>query len=122
MNKWQAEIFEAEKAFAQLVKEKGIKAGFLAYAAENAVLQRDGKLIQGKEAMRAFFDRQTLENVTLEWQPDFVDVAASGDLAYTYGRYSLRSVDANGQAVRTEGIFHTVWKRQPNGEWRYVWD
>jgi ketosteroid isomerase-like protein len=122
MENVKSEILDAEKAFAQLVKEKGVKAGFLAYAAENAVLQRGGKLIQGRQAIQAFFDQQTLGDVTLEWQPDFVDVSASGDLAYTYGRYSLQTVDENGQAVHTEGIFHTVWKRQPNGEWRYVWD
>lgn len=122
MEKIKSEILDAEKAFAQLVKEQGLKAGFLAYAAENAVIQRGGKLIHGKPAIAAFFDQQNLDNVTLEWQPDFVDVAASGDLAYTYGRYSLQSVDENGQTVESQGIFHTVWKRQPDGAWRYVWD
>lgn len=122
MEKFKVEILEVEKAFAQRVKEQGIKSGFLAYAAEEAVLQRGGKLICGKKAIEAFFDQQRLENVWLDWQPEFVDVSAAGDLAYTYGQYALTSLDENGQETVSKGIFHTVWKRQPDGEWRYVWD
>ncbi len=122
MEQFKSEILAAETAFAQLVKEKGMKVGFLTYAAEEAVLQRGGKLFRGKKAIEAFFDQQTLTNIQLEWQPDFVDVSTSGDLAYTYGQYSLQAVDQSGQEVKSEGVFHTVWKRQASGEWRYVWD
>lgn len=122
MEKFKVEVLNAEAAFAQLVQEQGVKAGFLAYAAEDAVLQRGGKLVCGKQAIQAFFDQQRLDNIRLNWQPDFVDVSTAGDLAYTYGKYTLISLDENGQETVSNGIFHTVWKRQPNGEWRYVWD
>ena len=122
MGKYNSEILDTEKAFAQLVKEKGLKTGFLAYAADEAVLSRGGKLIKGKKEIEEFFDKQTLKDVRLEWVPDFVSVSASGDLGYTYGKYTLEAVDQTGQEIRSDGIFHTVWKRQPDGEWRYVWD
>jgi ketosteroid isomerase-like protein len=122
MERFKKEILDTEKAFAQLVKEEGLKAGFLAYAADEAVLSRGGQLIKGKKAIEAYFDRQTLKDVRLEWAPDFVSVSASGDLGYTYGRFTLQAMDQAGQEIKSEGIFHTVWKREPNGEWRYVWD
>lgn len=122
MDQFKLEILDTEKAFAQLVKEKGMKIGFLTYASDQAVLNRGGKLIRGKKEIEVYFDQLTLKDVRLEWAPDFVDVSASGDLGYTYGKYTFEAIDQTGQETRSTGIFHTVWKREPNGEWRYVWD
>lgn len=116
------EILEVERAFAQLVQEQGQKAGFLAFAAEDAVLHRDGKLVRGKEEIAAYFDRQTVQNVRLAWTANFVSVAASCDLGYSYGPFVFEGENENGQPLKFEGIFHTVWQKNQAGEWRYVWD
>ena len=53
------------------------------------------------------------------WGDHFdVDAAASGDLGYTYGKYQFSAVDSSGQEIKAEGIFHTVWKKQPDGFWK----
>ena len=65
---------------------------------------------------------ETADSKYLKWKPDFVDVAASGDLGYTYGHYTYSYIDSTGKAAEDKGIFHTVWKRQPDGNWRFVWD
>ena len=122
LESYKTEIIETEIAFARLVREQGMKTGFLAYAADDAVLNRNNNLIKGKPAIEKYFDSLTLEDVVLDWYPDFVRVSASGDLAYTYGRYTFEARDAAGKAIKDEGIFHTVWKRQPDGQWRFVWD
>ncbi|MDX2444077.1 MAG: nuclear transport factor 2 family protein [Bacteroidales bacterium] len=122
IEKWKAEIVDTEKSFAELARKEGLQKAFLAYAAEDGVLSRDNKIIQGKEAMSTWFEGQSLENVQLEWTPDFVDVAVSGDLGYTYGKFIFSALGENGEPLNSEGIFHTVWKRQAHGEWRFVWD
>jgi len=122
MKKFEQEILETESAFARLAKEEGIKGAFVAFASDEAVLNRENKLIKGKKEIEEYFSNQAWENVQLEWAPDFVSVAASGDLGYTYGKFILENKDDAGQSKKMEGFFHTVWKREPNGEWRYVWD
>lgn len=122
MEKYKIEIFETEESFAKLAKEKGLKIAFLTYASDDAVLSRNGKLIKGKKEIGEYFDKQTLKNVRLEWTPDFVNVATSGDLGYTYGKFTFEATDETGTEIKSEGIFHTVWKRDSNGDWRYVWD
>jgi ketosteroid isomerase-like protein len=122
MENYKQEIRETELAFAKLTKEQGLKVAFATYAAEDAVLNRGNKLIKGKKAIEDYYANQNLDNVTLEWEPEFIEVAASGDLGYTYGPYTFTSVDSSGEEIKSEGIFHTVWKKQANGEWRYVWD
>jgi ketosteroid isomerase-like protein len=119
---WKAEVVSTEEAFAQMADEEGMTAAFLHFAAEDAVLQRGNTVIKGKNDIRTYLNQQTLQEVNLKWHPDFVEVAASGDLAYTYGKYTFSAVDTSGTPINANGIFHTVWKRQANGEWKYVWD
>jgi len=119
---YKKEILETEKAFAEMAKIEGLPKAFLAYADEAAVLNRNNTIIKGKPAIKEYFKKQTLREVKLEWTPDFVEVSQSGDLGYTYGKYSFSAKDTSGQKIESEGIFHTVWKKQADGNWRYVWD
>jgi len=43
-------------------------------------------------------------------------------LAYTYGKYTWQIKDTQGKITKYQGIFHTVWKKQSDGTWKYVWD
>lgn len=122
IEKHKAEVLAIEKAFAKLVKEKGVKTAFLTFASEEAVLLRDEKLIRGRSAISDYFDDQTISDVRLEWKPDFVTVSSSGDLAYTYGKYNFSAKDQAGNKIENAGIFHTVWKKEADGKWKFVWD
>ena len=46
----------------------------------------------------------------------------SRDLGYTYGHYTFSYIDSGGNKIENKGVFHTVWKRQSDGTWRFVWD
>ncbi len=118
----EAEIADAEAAFAKMAAEQGVPAAFLAFAAEDAVMMRNNSLVEGHDAMRAYFEKSTLDSVQLSWSPDKVVAAKSGDLGYTYGKYQFSAVDTAGQKISSEGIFHTVWQKQPDGAWKFVWD
>jgi len=120
--KYKSEILRTERNFAEMVKKEGISKAFLDFAAADAVLQRNNTLIIGKDSIRAYLDNQTLKDVKLYWTPEFVDVARSGDLGYTYGHYFFSAVDTTGKSIEFKGVFHTVWKKQADGNWRYVWD
>ena len=104
--------------------EEGISKAFMTYAAEDAVLMRNDKLVIGKNNLAMLFENQASKpkNESLNWKPDFVDVSASGDLAYTYGHFTYSITDSTGTKNESSGVFHTVWKRQTNGSWRFVWD
>ncbi|WP_274474432.1 YybH family protein [Mangrovimonas aestuarii] len=117
---WINEITETEAAFAKMVKEEGINKAFLTFADNQAVLMRNNELIKGKNAIKEHLKNATSKG--LVWKPDFVDVADSGDLGYTYGHYSYTHKDTLGNDVTSTGVFHTIWKRQDNGKWKFVWD
>jgi len=118
----RSELIKMEKEFSDYVQEQGIPAGFGKYAAEDAVINRNGNLIKGREAINKFYQTTRSKNDKLVWAADFADVSAAGDMGYTYGNYTYTAVDSAGNAKEYKGVFHTVWKRQKDGSWRFVYD
>jgi ketosteroid isomerase-like protein len=115
-----AQIIQTELDFAKMADKEGVAAAFYEYAADSAVIGRGGKIIKGREAIKDYYEKNLLPGTKLQWAPDFVDV--SGDLGYTWGKYIHSVPDSTGNITEAHGIFHTVWKRQPDGSWRFVWD
>ena len=124
MEKWKQEIVDTEHAFAAMAKSDGIPAAFLAFAADSAVLMRSKSLVIGKKEIAKFYQSrwESDREISLSWEPEFVDVSRSGDLGYTYGPFVFSITDSTGVTRENTGFFHTVWKRQEDGSWRYVWD
>lgn len=124
MEKWKSEIYKTEQEFAEMAAKEGIPKAFLAFAAQDVVVKRGKKLIIGIEALEESYEANNpgSGSVSLTWKPDFVDVSASGDLGYTYGKYIYMQTDSSGISQIDSGVFHTVWKRQLDGKWKFVWD
>jgi ketosteroid isomerase-like protein len=120
VEQWKHEIIQTEQDFANMAREEGIEKAFTTFADDDAVLLRNDDLVIGKQAIAALYKGQNSKG--LSWKPDFVEVSKSGDLGYTYGRYRFTTIDSLGQTQVQTGVFHTVWKRQEDGAWRFVWD
>lgn len=117
------QIARAEKDFAQMAAEKGIAEAFWYYADSSAVIKRQhDTLIIGRDNIRHYYLADFYKTATVTWSPDFVDASSNGDMGYTYGKYTWQSKDSSGAIKESKGVFHTVWKRQRDGSWRYVWD
>jgi ketosteroid isomerase-like protein len=121
--KIKADIEKAEKDFEKMAAEKGIAEAFWYFAADSAVIKRENDtLIIGKENIRNYYSAPFYKNAKVKWAPDFVAVSDHGDMAWTYGKYDWQSTDSAGKTASFNGIFHTVWKKQADGSWKYTWD
>jgi ketosteroid isomerase-like protein len=119
----KAEIYKTEKAFEKMAAEKGTTEAFYEYTDSLAVINRgNDSLIYGKDNIRHFYSTKNNPNATVNWTPDFIEVSSDGTLGYTYGKYVWKLKQADGSIKESRGIFHTVWKRQKDGSWKYVWD
>ena len=120
--KLKQELAKMEDAFCGMAREKGIRAAFEHFAAPDvAFIDTDPRKYRGLAAVRARIgpDRP---GSTLTWSATFTDVSDDGTLGYNYGRYESRRTLPNGQTSVHTGWFLTIWKRQPDGTWRYVMD
>lgn len=119
----KAEVAKAEDDFKNMAQSKGIQEAFYTFAADDAVIKRDNdSLIKGKEAIKVFFSADKYKKAAVTWKPEFIDISADGTLAYTYGKYVWTAADSLGNKQEFKGRFHTVWKKQKDGNWKYVWD
>ena len=119
--KLKAEVVAADKAFCAASVKDGPEAAFV------GAIAADGKLLGeprvGADAVHAVY-MQFPKTAKLTWEPSYADVSASGDLGYTWGRYTLTvpsSVAGKPPLIRM-GSYVTVWKRQPGGGWKFVLD
>ncbi len=121
IEKFKEEIKQADLAFSAMSVEQGMQAAFDYYMAENAVIYRpEAKVYEGREAILPLFPAD--KSSTLKWEPTYVDVAASGDLGYSLGKYTYTLTDPEGKRQESKGHYVTIWKRQTDGTWKYVFD
>ncbi len=117
------EIRKVEKQFEEDLNKMGAEYAFEKYAAPNAVVKRQNdSLISGPKAIKQFYSNEIYKTAKAFWSPDYIDVSQDGTMAYTYGKYHWKMTGKTGEAQEYHGIFHTVWKKQPDGTWKYVWD
>jgi ketosteroid isomerase-like protein len=117
------EIFQTEKAFEKMTSEKGVPEAFYYFADEKAVIKRENDtLIQGKKNIKLYYEKNNTHNTTVNWTPDYIEVSDCGTLGYTYGKFVWKIKNKEGAITEIKGVFHTVWKKQKDGSWKYVWD
>jgi ketosteroid isomerase-like protein len=111
----RAEVFAAERAFARSLADRDF-AAFGRYVAEDSVFFGGSTALRGREAVlaawRAFFEGPA---APFSWEPDQVEVLASGELALSTGLVK------NPEGVVT-ARFNSIWQRQRDGRWLVVFD
>jgi ketosteroid isomerase-like protein len=117
------EVFKTEDDFRNFSQNQGITEAFYTFADDNAVIKRENDtLIHGKENIKKYYSNPKFKKASVTWKPDFVEVSKDGEMAFTYGKYIWTVTDSLGNKKDFKGIFHTVWKKQKDGSWKYVWD
>ena len=120
--KLKADVAKMEDAFCAMAREKGLLAAFEHFAAPDvAFIDTDPRKFRGLEAVRERMGPDQ-PGVKLTWSASFTDVSDDGTLGYNYGRYESRHTGPDGKEIIRGGWFLTIWKRQPDGSWRYVMD
>jgi len=117
----KAFLYDLEARFAKDVLEHG-GAGFATWFAEDGVALGNGEAPKiGKVAIAksANWDPKVYQ---LTWTPTDAVMGPSGDMGYTWGHFEGQSKDANGNPVTIKGRYMTIWRKEPNGEWKVVLD
>jgi ketosteroid isomerase-like protein len=115
-------LLRLEADFMKAAAERGSQ-GYMSYYAEDAAeLPNGADMFRGKESIAKTMNFLDDKNNHLTWKPVYADMAASGDLGYTYGIFEFRSKDKEGNPSVEYGKYVSIWKKQKNGSWRVVMD
>lgn len=107
-----AAVIAAERAFAAESVRTDMRSAFLAHFAEDGVLLRGG-WVNAREVLQG----GPPPAVTLDWAPQHVEVARSGELALSTGPW-IRTSRARPDAPAAHGHFVSIWRRQDDGAWK----
>ncbi|HXM60468.1 MAG TPA: DUF4440 domain-containing protein [Terriglobales bacterium] len=115
-------LIQLEADFMKAAAERGSQ-GYMSYYADDAVeLPNGADMFRGKESIVKTMGFLDDKNNHLTWTPVFADMAASGDLGYTYGTFEFRSKDKDGKSTVEYGKYASIWKKQKDGSWKVVMD
>jgi Ketosteroid isomerase homolog len=111
----QQQVFAAERDFARSMADRD-RMAFARFVADEAIFFGAGEPLRGKaqvlDGWSKYFDGAT---APFSWEPDQVEVLASGTLALSTGLVR----DPQGKVVAR---FNSVWRLEAPGEWRVVFD
>jgi ketosteroid isomerase-like protein len=113
-------MVDTERAFARMSEEEGIRPSFMAFIADDGILFRP-TAVKGKQWMKDNPLPASDKRPLLSWQPTFADIALAGDMGYTTGPWEYKADIKDAEPVAF-GNFLTVWKRQPDGTWKFAID
>jgi ketosteroid isomerase-like protein len=121
MNPGKMLLFDLEARFAKDVLARG-GAAFAEWFAEDGVALSNGQPPKVGRVAIAKTANWSAKDYLLTWTPTDGVMGPSGDMGYTWGPFEGHSKDAHGNPVVTTGRYTTVWRKQPNGDWKVILD
>ncbi len=112
-------VREADSLFSDLADRMGSAYAFAEVIAPTGVLFGDPQLVVGPAGAREYYTERGGAQA-FAWHPVFAAAAGSADLGFTVGDYSTTSRGPSGAAMQRFGKYLTVWRRQPDGKWKFV--
>ena len=110
-----AEVEAREIAFAKTMADRDLDA-FLTFVSPEAVFFNGNTPQRGRDEIgrrwAGFFEGP---DAPFSWHPDVVQVLESGGLA-------LSSGSVMGASGEQSGRFNSIWRKDPDGQWRVVFD
>ena len=111
-------LIDADSAFSDYSLKHGYQKAFIEYADDSVVLLKAHRMpIIGKQSLIDSYKGSNDRNQLLTWKPARAIIANSGELGYTYGFWTFIVKNDT-----SRGKYLTVWKKNTNGQWKYIAD
>jgi ketosteroid isomerase-like protein len=96
----------------------------VSYWSDDAIVIPQGQpVVEGKAAIRAFVTSSLqIPGFKIHWVSEGPIFSPDGKLAYMRGRNMMTVPGANGALVTLVGRGITIWRLEPDGQWRCVVD
>ena len=100
---------------------KDVNGAVANYADDASWLPPNAPIVKGKDAIRAGWAALLASpGLTIDWQITKLEMARSGDLAYTLYSYQMSLQGPAGKPIADYGKDMAVWKKQQDGTWKMV--
>jgi len=118
-----AQIMQADRDFAALAAEAGVRTAFETYMdpAEGHLINGTPAPLVGQEDIGASFAAWP-DGLLLHWEPETGFASEAGDFGASWGIWSIHPDGDPASAPAGRGTYVTVWRRDAAGNWRGLLD
>ena len=118
----EAALKALDKAWSEAAGRKDLDATVAFMADDGETLAPNEPVARTKEAIRASWNGlMQLPDARIYWEAERAQVAASGELGYTSGFYTLTFTGPDGKTVTDKGKYLEVWNKV-DGKWKCLAD
>ena len=115
-------LLQTDKNFAQLSADSGAAYAFKSYLADDALMLPAGRYpVMGLDSIYASMSKSDGTS-TLLWEPQKAEVAQSGELGWTWGKYTTSYFDEEGVELHSYGKYLNIWRLNSEGNWKVLVD
>ena len=115
-------LLQTDKDFSNASVTQGAAEAFNEFLTSDALELPAGKnAVQGRDKIYDLM-KENQGDYKLEWTPQYAEVAKSGELGYTWGKYVLSYRDEKGEEQKSYGKYLNIWKKQKDGSWKVAVD
>lgn len=114
-------LIKVDKSFSKKSVEEGAPEAFKHYLLDDALQFTMGSPapIRGLSAIYEGLTKGMDSTIVLRWDPQHAEVAAAGDLGYTWGYYSITKKVVGDSVINLEnGKYVNIWKKDAFGNWK----
>jgi len=118
-------LIEADSQFLEASQSAGMAEAYRRFLAPQAIQMLNGyPPVEGRDNIYANFAdfADDSAGISLSWELEGADVAASGDLGYTWGTYFYIGPDEAGEEGLIEGNYVNIWRKSAAGNWEVILD
>ena len=116
------QLLRVDREFSQMSAEKGMAIAFDFYMADSAIMLKNNRNpLRGRDIINKTFVNVPLTD-KLTWEPIDAHIADSNDLGYTIGQWTYSATDSTGAVSKSYGNYVSIWEKQDDGKWKYVFD
>jgi ketosteroid isomerase-like protein len=120
----RAELLRRDAEWAAVSSEGRDVERILSFWTEDAVVLPPGlPAVAGKAALRRYVEGSTrIPGFRITWTSTDVTFSPDGRLAYMFSRNEVTADGPDGRPLTAAGRAVTIWRLEPDGEWRCAVD
>jgi ketosteroid isomerase-like protein len=122
--KEESVLLKRDADWADAASAGGDLEKIISYWADDAIVMPPGQpVVEGKAAIRAFITESLkIPGFRIHWASEKLSFSPDGQLAYMRATNETTMPGPDGQLTTLHGRGVTVWRRDPDGQWRCVAD
>ncbi len=119
----EAAVRQTDQDWSKAAQTKKLDDWVAFYSDDAVILPPNDPKATGKAAIsKEIGALLSAPGLSISWEPEKVEVARSGDLAYTQGKYLLTMTGPQGKPITDHGKTSEIWKKQADGRWKCAVD